>query len=89
MEVDDRCPVAGDRIVMDGLAAIANFAPIQRIQPGQRPQEQRFPRSRRAGQHEARPGSIARLTSSNSHALAIRVTAANMIGFQEHVLPVA
>ncbi len=38
MEVDNRRSVAGYRIVMDGLAAVANFAPIERIQPRQRPQ---------------------------------------------------
>ena len=42
MEVDDRCPVVGNRIVVDGLAAVANFAPIERIQPGQCPQEAAF-----------------------------------------------
>ena len=54
VEVDDRRAVAGHRVVVDGLAVVANFAPIERIEPGQGPQEQRFPRSRGAGQHEAR-----------------------------------
>ena len=86
MKVDNRRSVVGYRVVMDGLAAVANFASIQRVQPGQRPQQQRFPRSRGAGKHEARPRPNCHRDVVQQPRPAIRVTAADMLGFQDHTL---